>query len=264
MLVNLNNTETLVIILVDNTLDTGGLSGSRITKQQAVIRLLAIYKSQSVVHQLLFGDLITHQIIQIHMSNIQNRHDMYAVLIPNHSEGFVQAKLANAILLVKLSQGCLHLLRSIVLTEFLSQFTDTGADSGVINLALSGAALVICKHFELRHIQRFHHGSEIKIIKFLENNNIMKSRLVDAAGNLTADLAAAAVTVLIIYQQIGQIAVPQVAVETVIAGQFDQLVDAVIEKGTQVCCIVKFIVIMGHEPGHIVQKLSVLKISVYH
>ena len=44
MLIGLNDTKSLIIILVQDSLDTGRFTGSRITKEQAVVRLSPLYK----------------------------------------------------------------------------------------------------------------------------------------------------------------------------------------------------------------------------
>ena len=56
-------------------------------------------------------------------------------------------------------------------------------------------------------------GAKIKVIEFLENADVMQCRIVDGTDDLSADLAATAVAVLVIHQEIGQIAVPQIPVK---------------------------------------------------
>ena len=63
MLINLNHSQTLVIISINNSLDTCGLTCTAVTKEQHIVGFSSLNKSLCVVHQLLLLDLITYQII---------------------------------------------------------------------------------------------------------------------------------------------------------------------------------------------------------
>ena len=63
MLIGLNDTKSLIIILVQDSLDTGRFTGSRITKEQTVVRLSPLYKCLCIINELFLGDLISYQII---------------------------------------------------------------------------------------------------------------------------------------------------------------------------------------------------------
>lgn len=63
MLVHLDQTQSPVIILIGDCLNTGGLSCSCISVKQAVICLLSADKALCIVDQFLFCDLISDQII---------------------------------------------------------------------------------------------------------------------------------------------------------------------------------------------------------
>ena len=91
----------------------------------------------------------------------------------------------------------------------------------------------------------------------------MQRRIVDGAGNLSADLTAAAITVLVVHQEIGQIAVPQIPVETVIACQIDQIMNALVKQCRHIFRVVIFVIVMGHEERHVIQQLPILKITIY-
>lgn len=54
MFVHLDDAQPAAVIFVGNRLDTGGLSGSRVAIEQAVIRLFAVDKRFCIVRQLLF------------------------------------------------------------------------------------------------------------------------------------------------------------------------------------------------------------------
>ena len=91
----------------------------------------------------------------------------------------------------------------------------------------------------------------------------MQRRIVDGAGNLSADLTAAAVTVLVVHQEICQVTVPQIPVETVIACQVDQIMDTLVKQCRHILRIVIFIIVMGHKERHVIQQFPILKITIY-
>ncbi len=208
------------------------------------------------------------------MGDLGNRFDPYPVIAVLHPERFMQSELAHAILAVKPGEGILHLLRGMILAELLRQLADAGADSGIVHLALPAACPVIFDQGKLRRLQLFHHRPKIKVIEFLENNDIMQRGFIDGAVDLSPQLTAAAVAVFVVYQKICQITVPQVPVKPVISGQFDQTVDAVVKKsrhtlpapgpsGTALLFLFSRTPVSAHDPGHILQQSPVLKIAIY-
>ena len=263
MLVDLDNTQAPVIIFIGNGFDAGRFTGSRITEQQAVVGLFTVYKSLGIVYQFFLGKLVTYQIIQFHMGNVQNRNDMYTLLVMGNAEGLVQAEFADTVFLIELGQCSLHLLGRSVCAELFRQFTDAGTNSLIVHLALLHAAGIIFNDGKFRHMKLLHHGCKIKIIEFLENADVMQCRIVDGTDDLSADLAATAVAVLVIHQEIGQIAVPQIPVETVIACQIDQIMNALVKQCRHIFRVVIFVIVMGHEERHVIQQFSVLEITVY-
>ena len=70
---------------------------------------------------------------------------------------------------------------------------------------------------------------EIIIIKLLEENNIMENGLIDGSFHSAADLAGHTVAVLVVYQKVRQIAMPEIAVKTVVSGQFQQSVQHIVD-----------------------------------
>ena len=91
----------------------------------------------------------------------------------------------------------------------------------------------------------------------------MQRRIVDGAGNLSADLTSAAVAVLVVHQKICQITVPQIPMKSVITRQVDQVMDTLVKQCRHVLCIVIFIIVMGHEKCHVIQQFPILKITIY-
>ena len=91
----------------------------------------------------------------------------------------------------------------------------------------------------------------------------MQRRFVDGADNLSADLTSAAVAVLVVHQEIGQVTVPQIPMKSVITRQIDQIMDALVKQCCHILRIVIFILVMGHQKCHIIQQFPVLKITIY-
>ena len=56
---------------------------------------------------------------------------------------------------------------------------------------------------------------------------------------------------------------PQIPMKSVITRQVDQIMDALVKQCRHILRIVIFIIVMGHQKCHVVQKLAVLKITIY-
>ena len=68
---------------------------------------------------------------------------MYSFLIMGDTERLVQAKFTDTVFFIELSQCGFHIFCGSVCAELLRQFTDSGADPFIINLALLHAAGII-------------------------------------------------------------------------------------------------------------------------
>ena len=80
MLVHLDDTKSLIIITVQDSLDTGRFSGSRITKKEAVVCFSSSYKSLCVLDQFLFRNFISDQIFQFHMGDSGDRLNFHIII----------------------------------------------------------------------------------------------------------------------------------------------------------------------------------------
>ena len=134
------------------------------------------------------------------MGNIQDRNNLHPVFVMYHTEGFVQAEFAYAVLPVKLCQRVLHLFCRVIPAEFLRKLTDSFADSGIVDLALLTACLIIGQHGIFRYMKGIHHRCKIKVIQFLKDYDVMQHRLIDGAFYLSPDLTGFAVAVLIVHK----------------------------------------------------------------
>ena len=89
MLIELNDAQPSVIIFIGDRFDAGGLARPRISEQQTVVRFSPRHKCLRVLDQLLLRDLISDQIIQLHMGDIADRHDLHARFRMFHAKCFM-------------------------------------------------------------------------------------------------------------------------------------------------------------------------------
>ena len=81
MFVNFNDTQSLVVIFIENAFDAGGFSGAGITKKQTVVCLSASYESFCILDQFLLRDFISDQVFQFHMSDPCDRLDLHIIIL---------------------------------------------------------------------------------------------------------------------------------------------------------------------------------------
>ena len=81
MLIHLDNTKSLIIITVQDSLDTWGFTCTRITKKQTVVCLSASYESFCILDQFLLRDFISDQVFQFHMSDPCDRLDLHIIIL---------------------------------------------------------------------------------------------------------------------------------------------------------------------------------------
>ena len=63
MLVNLDHSQTLVIISINNGLDACGFTCTAVAEEQHIVGFSALNKGFRIIHQLLLLDFITYQVI---------------------------------------------------------------------------------------------------------------------------------------------------------------------------------------------------------
>ena len=95
--------------------------------------------------------------------------------------------------------------------------------------------------------------------KFPEYGNIMHHKLIDAAFHFSPDLAGQTIAVLIIYQQIRQITMPQITIESMGRRPLQKFVHTLIKQrpGCNIAGTVMF-----HQPHHIFKDLPVFQIFI--
>ena len=76
MLVNLDHTKSLIVILIQDTFNAGGFSGSGITKKQAVVGFFALDERFRVVDQLLLWNFVADKVGKAHIRDVGDRDDL--------------------------------------------------------------------------------------------------------------------------------------------------------------------------------------------
>ena len=112
MLIYFDHPKSLIIILIEDRFDRRRLSGPRIAVEQAVVCLSPLHKRLCVLDQLLFRDLITDQIVQMHMRNVRDWHDFCpSACRMFHAERLVKPQLSDAEFPVELCHRLLKCFR---------------------------------------------------------------------------------------------------------------------------------------------------------
>ena len=223
VLVHLDNAKSFVIITVQDTFDAGRFASSCITKKQAVIGLSSSYKSLRVLDQLLLGDFISNQIIQIHMGDSGNRCDhRLAILAMLNTKCLVQSQLTYAEIFVELHHICHKLFHCRSLCQCFAHITDSVADTLVVYLAVASCIHIITEKISTVCSKRTVKNSKIKVIKFFENSKIMKSQMVNASLHCPSDLGSGTECILVIDQKLRQISVPQIPGKPIHSCHFHQ------------------------------------------
>ena len=129
MLVDLDHTESLIVILIDDRLDARRFACSAVAKQQYIIGFSALYKRFCIVNQLLFLDLIADKIIKHDFIQIIDRVKVRLALpLIDQTEGFVQTEHTDTVSLVKIGDRFKEFILILCLLQFFTEclylFTD--------------------------------------------------------------------------------------------------------------------------------------------
>ena len=224
MAVDLNDPQAPVIILIGDGLDAGGFAGARVSVEQAVVGRPAADKGFRVLDQFPLGRLIADQVIQMDMQDIPygQDHDLSVLLMD--TKGLMQAESAYAVFSVEAGHRVHHLFRSGCPGQLLCQGADSVPDTAVIDPALFGARREGKDRIKFPDTQAQGQRPEVIVKQTAEDFKIMQGRHIDTGADRAPDLPGPAVAVLMIDQQVGQIAVPEAAVKTGFLRQLHQAV----------------------------------------
>ena len=147
MLIYLYHSKTLVIILIDNCLDTCRLARSAVTKQQTVICFSSVNKGFSVINKLLFLYFISNKIIKLNLVHIVYCIESYVSIgFTADSESFVKSKHTNAVIFVKGSYKIKELLVCFSRCKTFAQDLHFFTYIMVIHKFLLTYCLIMCKN----------------------------------------------------------------------------------------------------------------------
>ena len=258
MLVGLNNTKSLIIILIQDTLDAGRFTGSCITEKQTVVRLSSLDKSLCVIDKFLFCDLVAYQIIDLHMCNSCDRLDLYlAILIMSDTECLVKTKLTYTKILIKSNHIIHEFLSCGSCCQCLAHLADTVTDPCIKELAVLIRCLIITDYTAACGSKYFVKNSDVEIVQLFEYPEIIFCKVIDAAFDGSADLTCHTECIFMIYQKECKICMPDISGKSVHSCQFHQSVHTL--KKLILFCPESFLIglIKIDNLRHIVQYLTV-------
>ena len=238
MLVSFNDTKSLIIILVQDSLDTGGFTCTCITEQQTVVCFSASDKCFCVFDQFLFRDLIAYQVIQTYMCDPCDRNDLcFSILVFLDTESLMKSQLAYAEILIELDHIFHEFLCILGCCQCAAHLADTVADTFVEHLSTVLRCLIVAEDTVAGSMEYFVQKIQVKIIQFLEDCKIMECQLIDASVDMSTDLARGAECILVVHKKQSQIIVPQVSCKSIGTCRLDQTVDTFIEIFFHFFCV---------------------------
>ena len=119
MFVNLNDTKSPVIILVQDCFDAGRFSCTGISEEKTVVGRLSGKEGFCVVNEFFLGNVVSNQVVKMYMSNSCNRDNVHLIAgsIMLQAEGFVKAKFSHTEIFIKIY----HMLHKVFRGNRLSQ-----------------------------------------------------------------------------------------------------------------------------------------------
>ena len=147
MFIHFYDSQAFIIIFIQNSLNTGRFTGSRISKEQTVVRLSASDKSFCILNQFLFWNLISNQILQLYMCNSCYRYDhCSAVLVMINTESLVKSELTYTKILVKLYHVRHKFIGVFGYCQRLAHITDSVTDTFVEHFSRILRCLIITEN----------------------------------------------------------------------------------------------------------------------
>ena len=134
LLVKLNEPQSLIGVLVDEGLDTGGFSGTGIAVEQHVVAALPPQKGFRIADQQILLLPVAHQIRQTHRRTVLHGDQLRAVPCPSGPEHLPHAQQTDAPGLVERRQAVQQPLRGIGGGQFPTERQKRGAICGMAAL----------------------------------------------------------------------------------------------------------------------------------
>ena len=213
MTVNLDDPQSSVIVFVQNRADRGGLSGPCIPEQQAVVCLASFKKGLRVFPQLLFLDLIPHQVIEPDVGDVRDRNDLTLCLplAMDHTERLVEPELPASEVMIEGIQVGFEFLRCLRCRKPSGQRLDPVPNPPAVQSSVIIRLDIVPDQAVQRDAQPFFNICEIIAEILHQDADIMQRRLVDTAVHCSPDLTGSRVGILVVDQNPRQAGLPEIA-----------------------------------------------------
>ena len=219
MLVDLDHTQALIVIFVEQGFDAGRFTGTGIAAQQHVVGWKSFDECFGIIYQFLLLNLITDQIIKHHTLGVVDGDKFYVIVQMTDTESPVQTEHTNAICLIKIGDDAenVFFVGSVLnlLTDSLHFFTYIP----VVHMLFFLDRFVVAYSSEAIDTKSLFNRSEIKIKQLLKYGKICFCKMVDSSIVGTDFFTGHAERVFVGQKDKGQIVVPQVLVKSIFGGQ---------------------------------------------
>ena len=229
MLVNLDHTKSLIVILIQDTFNAGGFSGSGIAKKQTVVCFLALDKRFRVVDQLLLWNFVADKIRKAHIRNVGNRDNLNVLSCMRNTKCLVKSQFSHSEIFVKLNHISHKFICGCSLCQTDGQLTDTIPDFFVEQFIRTVRVLVGTNDRGIAGLKNLIKNTDIKVKQFFETDKVVFCHLVDASLDFSDNLARGRECIFFVYQQIRQIIMPEISGEAVAVCHLDKAVQCLIK-----------------------------------
>ena len=233
MLINLNHPQALVIVLVDQSLDAGGLAGAGVPIEQGVVGASPRQEGLRVVPQLRLLALVTHQVPQHDLVRVVDGDKPNPLRPRLDAEGLIQAQHPHAILPVMFRDQTEKRLVIRGRGQTAAQVPDLFTDVLVVPPPVLGNGLVMAEGGKAVQVQIPLHGRKIVVEQGPKDPKIVPGKVVHRAVLGAHPLGNQAEGVLVGHQQKGQVVLPQILVKAILCRQVQQPLDLVVNAPHQ-------------------------------
>ena len=245
MLVNLNHTQALIVILVQNGLDAGGFAGTGVSEQQYIIGRKTFYKGLCIINQLFLLNFIAYQVLQKHLLCIVDRQEFHAVRHRLDAEGLIQTEHTYAVGFVKICNYFEDFIFIFCLLDLTAHRLYLFTDVFIVHPLFFADGLIVADGAEAVNLQIPLNGAKIKVKQVFEHLEICLCEMVDGTVIGSHLFAGHTEGILIGQENKGQIIVPQVLVKAVHGRQIQKRLHLLINPRGQLCraAVILFIIL---------------------
>ena len=264
MLVDLDHTESLIIVLVDDCLNARRFTCSTITEQQYIIGFSALYKRFCIINQLLFLDLIADKIIKHDLIQIIDRVKVRIALpLIDQTEGFVQTEHTDTVSLVKIGDRFKEFILILCLLQLFTECLYLFTDIFIVHQLFFADCLVIGQNTEALDAECFLDRFKIKEKQVAEHSEIILCENIDAAIICTDLFTGQTERIFVCDEQICQIVVPQIMVKAVIRCHLQTALELRINIPDKLCIVLCLFIKCAEDLSQLYQDRILLHITVH-